>query len=269
MSILFFGFFQVFLFYILRINIVCYGGVEYARVCMVSYIGGVLVMADKTGLNIRQRKFVDYYLQYGNAAKAAEMAGYSSRNANKTGNRLYNNKDIQSEIRARVATMDAKRVADAEEVLAFLTSCLRGEVDEDAVVVMRDERGQKHAQTVRRQICARDRLDAARQLARRYGLGTPDAADDDGGGGIVIIPETATGTPTDATAVGTHDATPDGAPYDTGAASAGADVPRTDVPSMDGYTHTAPGISGAGGVADDPGGYRAASYDASGEDGGA
>lgn len=65
-------------------------------------------MAEKKGLNYRQRAFIEAYLRTGNATKSAIEAGYSATSAHNQGHRLINNDEVIEVIRARVEAFEVK-----------------------------------------------------------------------------------------------------------------------------------------------------------------
>ena len=79
-------------------------------------------------LNERQKAFADYYIELGNATQAAIKAGYSEDSARSIGSENLTKPDIIAYIESRLAEIRAKRVADANEVIEFYTSVMRGEV---------------------------------------------------------------------------------------------------------------------------------------------
>lgn len=79
-------------------------------------------------LNERQKAFADYYIQTGNATEAAIKAGYSEKTARSTGSENLTKPDISAYIRERLDEQSEKRVADANEVIAFYTAVMRGEI---------------------------------------------------------------------------------------------------------------------------------------------
>ena len=103
-------------------------------------------------MNQRQQAFADYYLELGNAAEAARKAGYSQRTARRIGSQLLTNMDIKAYILHRQEQDEAHRIADGNEVLAFFTAVMRGEV--------RDQFGFDPSLS--------DRLKAADALMKRY-----------------------------------------------------------------------------------------------------
>lgn len=100
----------------------------------------------------KQRRFADYFIETGNAAEAARRAGYSARSAKQTGEKNMTKHDLSAYIKARLAEIDAGRVAAADEVMIFYTAVMRGEV--------KDQFG-FDAQLS-------DRLNAAKELMKRF-----------------------------------------------------------------------------------------------------
>lgn len=119
-------------------------------------------------LTEKQRRFVDYYIETGNASEAARRAGYSERIANRIGTENLSKPVIKAAIDARLKELEDKRIAKADEVMQFLTSTLRGEVKEERVVVEGTGDGRSDARIIRVQVSARDRLEAAKSLLKRY-----------------------------------------------------------------------------------------------------
>ena len=79
-------------------------------------------------LTPKQKAFCDYYIQTGNASDAARKAGYSEKTAPFIGAENLKKPKISAYIAERLAEADKKRIADADEVMQFYTSVLRGEV---------------------------------------------------------------------------------------------------------------------------------------------
>ena len=75
----------------------------------------------------------------------------------------------------RLKEIEENRIAKAKEVMEFLTSSMRGEIKEEVVVVEGTGDGCSEAKTI--EIGANDRIKAAVQLAKRYGLDRPEDAD--------------------------------------------------------------------------------------------
>ena len=119
-------------------------------------------------LTEKQRRFVDYYVETGNKTEAAKKAGYSEKTAASIGDENLRKPAIKAAIDARLKELEDKRIAKADEVLQFLTSTLRGEVKEERVVVEGTGEGRSDARIITVQVSARDRLDAAKSLLKRY-----------------------------------------------------------------------------------------------------
>ena len=119
-------------------------------------------------LTEKQRRFVDYYVETGNASEAARRAGYAEKAAYRIGSENLRKPQVKAAIDARLKEFEDKRIAKADEVMQFLTSTLRGEVKEERVVVEGTGEGRSDARIIKVQVSARDRLDAAKSLLKRY-----------------------------------------------------------------------------------------------------
>lgn len=119
-------------------------------------------------LTEKQRRFVDYYIETGNASEAARRAGYSEKTAGWIGQENLQKPTIKAAVDARLKELEDKRIAKADEVMQFLTSTLRGEVKEERVVVEGTGDGRSDARIIKVQVSARDRLEAAKSLLKRY-----------------------------------------------------------------------------------------------------
>lgn len=81
----------------------------------------------------RRRRFIDEYIICGNAAEAARRAGYSERTARVTAAELMARADIREAINMRLDELHSRRTAKASECIEFLSSVMRGEVEDTAV----------------------------------------------------------------------------------------------------------------------------------------
>lgn len=122
----------------------------------------------KLTLTEKQRRFVDYYIETGNASEAARRAGYSEKTAGWIGQENLQKPTIKAAVDARLRELEGKRIAKADEVMQFLTSTLRGEVKEERIVVEGTGEGRSDARIIKVQVSARDRLEAAKSLLKRY-----------------------------------------------------------------------------------------------------
>lgn len=82
-------------------------------------------MAEKK-MTAKQKRFCDEYLTDMNATQAAIRAGYSVKTAKQIGTENLAKPVIRGYIEERMEKMEKSLVADAEEVMCYLTSVLRG-----------------------------------------------------------------------------------------------------------------------------------------------
>lgn len=125
-------------------------------------------------LTEKQKRFVDYYIETGNASEAARRAGYS-KGSIATANKWliprnhHFKPDLATAIDGRLQELKNERTASLSEVLEFMTSTMRGEVKEDVVVTEGTGDGCSEARIIQKQVSARDRLEAAKALEKRLG----------------------------------------------------------------------------------------------------
>lgn len=80
-------------------------------------------------LTEKQKKFIDYYVETGNATEAARRAGYKAKTEKAMQNIGSENLGKLGEfIQERLKPDEDKRIADANEVLEYLTKVMRGEL---------------------------------------------------------------------------------------------------------------------------------------------
>lgn len=137
-------------------------------------------------LTEKQERFIDYYIQLGNATEAARRAGYSDRTARAIGNENLTKPYIKLHIDRRLKELEDKRIAKAEEVMEYLTSVMRGEESEEVVVTENIGDFMSEARTILKQVSARERIKAAELIGKRYALFT-DKVNIDGNLGVQII----------------------------------------------------------------------------------
>ena len=111
-------------------------------------------MPDKSKLNRQQMIFAEEWIKTGKIRESAITAGYSEKSAHTSGNRLLKNEKVLEYIRMRMRTQDKERVASAEEVLAWLTATMRGEIQ--------DQFGLEASLA--------DRIKAAQELMKRHAV---------------------------------------------------------------------------------------------------
>lgn len=145
---------------------------------------------DEYGLTELQRKFGENFVITGKGTEAAIEAGYSKKNARFYASRLLQNPAVKKYIAMRMKELEEDKIAKAAEVLRFLTSSMRGEVKEEVVVVEGLGEGCSSARIIQKQISAKDRIQAANALAKRYGLDKPEDSVNENGGGVTIVDDT-------------------------------------------------------------------------------
>lgn len=123
-------------------------------------------------LTVKQQRFADEYIRLGEISQAAINAGYSAKSAHSTGNENLKKPIVKSYIDKRMEELKKESIAEQDEVLQYLTSVMRGEVKDEALLVVGDgefgssvERHQKRADTMAR-------TKAAELLGKRYALFT-------------------------------------------------------------------------------------------------
>lgn len=139
-------------------------------------------------LTEKQKAFCDYYIESLNATESYKRA-YGCKNngtARTEGSKNLAKPNIKNYIDKQLKQIECKRIAKAEEVLAFLSSSLRGEIDEEVVVVEGTGDGVSKTRIVTKQLSAKDRIKAAELLGKRYSLFT-EKVDVEGNVGVTII----------------------------------------------------------------------------------
>lgn len=119
-------------------------------------------------LTERQRRFVEAFIETGNAAEAARRAGYSKKTAYSIGNENLKKPEIKYAIDQRMKEIEEGKTATPEEIIQFLSQSMRGEIIEEVVAVEGCGDGCSSAVIVKKQIGAKDRLKAAELLLKRY-----------------------------------------------------------------------------------------------------
>lgn len=124
-------------------------------------------------LTEKQDRFCHEYIVDFNATKAALKAGYSKKTAVFTGAENLRKPNIRARVDFLLAEVKAgkpDKIADAAEVLERLTLILRGQVEEDAVVVEGCGDGCSAARVIQKRVAGREMVKAGELLAKGYGL---------------------------------------------------------------------------------------------------
>lgn len=127
---------------------------------------------DMALLTEKQKRFADYYIETGNMTEAAIKAGYSKKTARVIGQENLLKPAIKNYVDERLKELEKKRVALATEVMQLLTSAMRGELDEEVVVVESIGDYCSEARVVKKKIGLKDRIKAAELIGKRHRLFT-------------------------------------------------------------------------------------------------
>lgn len=118
----------------------------------------------------KQKRFCDEYLIDCNATQAAIRAGYSKKTAKQIGQENLTKPDLKNYIDEQLKKISDNNIADAAEVMKYLTSVLRGESLSEVVVIEGDGDGYSSARRIDKAPDERERLKAAELLGKRYSL---------------------------------------------------------------------------------------------------
>ena len=116
----------------------------------------------------KQKRFCDEYLIDLNATQAAIRAGYSKKTAKAIGCELLTKPDLSAYMQEQLDKIHEQKTADAQEVIEYLTSVMRGEHTEQALQLVGD--GVQVICDIN--VSAKDRLKAAELIGKRYGIFT-------------------------------------------------------------------------------------------------
>lgn len=117
-------------------------------------------------MNAKQKKFADEYLIDCNATQAAIRAGYSPKTAKSIGQRMLTNVDIKEYIDEQLEKIHNQKTANAQEVLEYLTSVMRGEHTEQILQLV----GEGVQEITNIDVSEKERLKAAELIGKRYGM---------------------------------------------------------------------------------------------------
>ena len=79
-------------------------------------------------LTEKQKRFIDYYIETGNATESARKAGYKAKTEKAMGNIGSENLEkLGVFIKTKLEEKDNNRIASQDEVLEYLTKVMRGE----------------------------------------------------------------------------------------------------------------------------------------------
>lgn len=123
-------------------------------------------------LNTRQEAFCLEYAKSGNGTEAYRKAGYKAANDNTaaaSAAKLLKNSKVKARLAELAAETHSEAIADIAEIQAFMSRVLRGEAEEEQVVVEGCGDGVSEAKKVKRSPLLKDRIKAGETLARMQG----------------------------------------------------------------------------------------------------
>ena len=125
-------------------------------------------------LTEKQKRFCEEYLIDPNATQAAIRAGYSEKTAerasdwiNEAGQKKPSSKykpELREYIDSRLEELHNERTADAQEVVEYLTSVMRGESKSEEIVLKGVGKGSQRIEKVQKKPSEKDKLKAAELL---------------------------------------------------------------------------------------------------------
>lgn len=123
-------------------------------------------------LNAKQEAFCLHYAQTANATESYKQAGYQCKNDNAAGasaRRLLLNAKIKARLAELAEEMASEKIANVAEIQRRLTSILRGELQEEQIVVEGCGDGVSEAKIIQRQPQLKDVIKAGETLAKMQG----------------------------------------------------------------------------------------------------
>jgi len=123
-------------------------------------------------LNVKQEAFCLHYAKTGNATESYKQAGYEAKTERAVyanANRLLKNDKVQARLAELAEEMASEKIAGIREIQERLTAILRGELQEEQVVVEGCGDGVSEAKVIQRQPQLKDVIKAAETLGKMQG----------------------------------------------------------------------------------------------------
>ncbi len=123
-------------------------------------------------LNVKQEAFCLHYAKTGNATESYKQAGYTAKTEGAlyaSANRLLKNAKVAARLKELAEEMASEKIAGIREIQERLTSILRGELQEEQVVVEGCGDGVSEAKVIQRQPQLKDVIKAAETLGKMQG----------------------------------------------------------------------------------------------------
>ena len=125
-----------------------------------------------TKLTVKQEKFCLEYAKTGNATESYTKAGYKGTGYATVAinaSRLLKNDKVQTRLAEITEEMRSEKIANAAEIQERLTSILRGELQEEVVVMEGVEKGVTEAKIILKRPSNADAIKAGQTLAKMQG----------------------------------------------------------------------------------------------------
>ena len=121
----------------------------------------------------KQIIFANEYLVDLNATRAYKKAYPNVKKdsaARANASKLLTKANVKKYIDEQLKKIEDESIADATEVMKYLTAVMRNEITEEVVVVEGEGDGCSSARIVKKELSAKDRIKAAELLGKRYRL---------------------------------------------------------------------------------------------------
>lgn len=120
----------------------------------------------------KQQLFALEYIKDLNATRAYKTAypHVSEESARRLGSKLLTNLDVKAFIDEKLQQIKSEKIADATEVMEYLTSVMRGQSKSEVVMLEGRGDGISEVVHVEKAPAEQEKLKAAELLAKRYGL---------------------------------------------------------------------------------------------------
>ena len=117
-------------------------------------------------LTAKQKRFCDEYLIDCNATQAAIRAGYSKKTAGATGYENLRKPQIKEYIDEQLKKIENSNVADAQEVMEYLTTVMRGQSKSSVLSMC----GDGMQEIIEKPPDEKEKMKAAELIGKRYGM---------------------------------------------------------------------------------------------------
>lgn len=117
-------------------------------------------------LTAKQKRFCDEYLIDCNATQAAIRAGYSKKTAGATGYENLKKPQIKEYIDEQLKKIENSNVADAQEVMEYLTTVMRGQSKSSVLSLC----GDGFQEVIEKPPDEKEKMKAAELIGKRYGM---------------------------------------------------------------------------------------------------